>query len=510
MMRYLPLLFALVGCGAEMGVERLEQPMDNGMVIESDLGRLVYVDIHPSDLFVPGSTTDFRVLPQTIGPLDPADGLDGVIISLETPTSVDGMITADVVTPQAAGAELPFEFGPISAQIVVTHSARTVQNYSATTAEDGFFYTDLVAGGYDIFVVPDNPVVPVVAHHEAIAANGATLDFQIEQGAAIWGQVRYPGADGPFHVHVVDGKGIQTSTAETDDDGYYLIRVMPEQGPFTVVCLGRDDGRDPSLTSEPIDPAAQITDTGLDNEFLSAQVDFEYPPYDPKLVSGRVLDENDEAIKDVAVRFTATELTDYGALDASLQITRNADGNFDASLPAGHYIVEFMSEGAHSPGQSEVTVSSDTDLGEISLDPLTPVTGVVRDQNDRRVGLAKVSCTEVGFGERSWSTYADEKGNYALDLPNTNIVCTLTPPNSRDHALTRQEVDGTTLDGGNLDLVLSTGTLIRGAVDLDGEAEAYAVVEFRDHLGRLFGSTATDEEGSFRMQIDLPPVEDTQ
>jgi len=513
MLRFLPLVLLLVGCGAQensltKSAVEASAPSDTDSVAEVDLTRLVYVDVHPAILI--DDDNEFRVLPQTVGPFSPESGLNVGSIQLETPTSIDGFVTGDVVTPQAAGADLPFSYGPIAADIIVIHNTRSVQNYLATTDTDGFFSSLLVADGYDIFVVPQNPMVPVASHREAIDSGGATVDFEIDQGAAIWGRVLYPSlpSSDPFRVHLVDGNGIRSATALTDEDGFYMIRVLPEEGPFTVVCEGRDDGRDPILTSVPVDPNEELTDdSGLDNAFLGAQVDFDYPTYRLAIASGRVKDENDESVGDVEVRFTATRLTGYDSMDAALSITRVTDnaGNFDVSLPAGDYDVEFMPQGAKSPKLSQASVNGNSPLGTINLEPLTAVTGKVFDSSNSKLGSAQVSCAESGFGERVWKTFADDNGNYALDLPTTDIICTITPPDTRTSALTRTEINGANL-GNNLDLTTSPGTTARGSVDLAGEPEAFAVVEFRDGLGRLLGSTVTDEEGAFRIQLDLPPV----
>ena len=513
MWRVLPIIVLIAACA---GTEKSSAPESGATVpsdsatSELDLSHLIYVDVHPANLL--DADSNIIVLPQTVGPFSPEGGLNVGSIELASPTTIDGNVTADIITPQAAGAQLPFAYGPISAKVMVLHNdGRSVQNYISETDENGFFESLLVADRYDIYVVPDDPMVPVISLHEPIAASGATVDAAIEQGAAIWGLVQYPSlpSNDPFRVHVIDGNGVRSATALTDEDGFYMIRVLPEEGPFTVICEGRDDGRDPLLTSQTIDPFEELTDdTGLESQFVGVQVDFDYPTYRLGLASGRVLDDTGAPVGDVEVRFTSTKLTGYETLDESLQITRVTDptGNFDMSVPAGDYAVEYMPEGARSPRLAQATVAGATQFGSIVLDPLLPVTGTVRDASGTRIGSASVSCVEVGFGGREWKTFADDNGIYALDLPNTNVTCTITPPDTRAHALTRQDLDGSAIVG-DLDLVVSEGTLGRGTVAFDGQPEAFAVVEFRDGNGRLLGSTVTDDEGDFRMQIDLAPAE---
>jgi len=505
MMTRLSLLVLLAGCSESSMLEaRAMADFNDSESAAADLSSQVFFDVHPTSLL--NEDNAFRVLPQTFGPFGSRDAsLNIGSVQLETPTELEGRIEAAIVTPLAAGAELPTEYGPIAATVAVTRGSRTVQNYSAITDDFGRYQTLLVADGYEMRVIPDNPEVPVYVSQETVGTAGAVIDVVIDTGMPIWGQVRYPSlasAD-PFRVHVVDAHGVRSATALTDEDGFYLIRVDPDNGPFTVVCEGRDDGRDPILTSDLVDPFDAV-DTGIPLELTSVQVDFDYPAFRAAAASGRVLDAAGEPVEDVEVRFTSTALSGYDGLEADLQVTRvtDASGNFDISLLTGDYRVDFMPEGARSPTQVDVSVSGNNALGTIELQPLMAVSGMVLDEDQASVGSTQVTCKETGFGMRSWSTFASKKGAFDLELPATDLECTLTPPDTSQNATTRISVDGALLDG-NLELVLSRGQLAMGTLDLGGEPEAFAVVEIRDGHERLLGSAITDEAGFFQVRVQL-------
>jgi len=500
------LLLTAAACSQEASM-LAELGEDVALDADEDLASSVYFDVHPTQLL--DANNDIRVLPQTFGPFGIRTSSLGMgTVELDAPTTLSGSVVASVVTPQAAGAELPFEKGPVSATLSLTQSERTVQNYSATTDEFGAFSTLLLADGYALVVIPDNPEIPVAVRQETIGGSGGDLDLELGSGVAIWGQVRYPSlpsAD-PFRVHVVYEDGVRSSTALTDEDGYYVIRVEADSVPFVVVCEGRDDGRDPILVSDVVDLSQ--TDTAVLPEYASEQVDFDYPAYRAAAASGRVLDESGDPVEDVEVRFTSVALDGYEAQAGSIQIVRitDASGNFDISLPAGDYTVEFMPQGGRSPKVSNATVSGNSSLGSITLDGLREVSGTVRDPQGSPVNSAQVTCTELGFGGRSWTTFTNKKGVYGVEVSATPLACVVTPPDTSVLAMTRTEVSGESLEGA-LDLEVVSGQQATGTLEMNGEPETFAVVEIRDGHGRLLGTAVTDESGFFEVRVDLQQVD---
>lgn len=472
----------------------------------------VRIDIFPGQLV--DANGNLRTLPQTVGPFDRfGTSLDVGVVELSRPGTLSGVVTGSLPAPWADGAQIPNESGPVVNAEVLIERARTVQTYVDSTEEDGFYDAFVVPSEapYTVAVIPDDPSIPFGVDEVKFRDTDEVLDFELGFGVSLYGRV-LTGASEPVQgarVQAVDPSGIASTYAYTDSAGWYELRVFPDVE-YTVVCAGRDHGRDPSLTSPPV----------LADQDLGARVDFDYPNLSGSFAAGRAVVPGGTALSGVTVRFTAVDLQGYDALPPGfsaglvVQDTSDTNGSFEATLIDGSYIVEFLPPDASDPEleHAPVAFSFDSDtgsLGDVELPALDLVSGSTASD-------ARIVCTEAGFGGRNWSTFANRHGNWEMLLPATELSCQVQPPAELSGSLawTNTTIAPGPVNGFEFALPVRSGALISGVVQVSGAAESFALVEVRDGLGRLLGSTITgsdlDEDapaGTFDLRVDLPDDE---
>lgn len=464
------------------------------------------------DVF-PGTPVDAqgqpRALPQTLAPLvDSGSGFDLGAIALLEPGTLSGFIAADVTTPWAAG--LPTTRGAVSAEVRVVQPG-SVQRYTVSTDQDGVYQALLIPASdrpYQVSVVPTDPNVPFASRSLVFRSADEQADFDLGPGVAIYGRVltgvdQLPLADA--RVSVRDADGVESSQTRTDSGGWYTLYVQPDRE-YTVVCAGRDHGRDPVLTSGPMLAEAEA----------GGRADFEYPSLTGAITTGRVVDTHGFAVAAAVVRFTATSLDRYDDLPATLVVEEatDANGSFEASLLDGQYDVEILPPVVddvaldHGPAHFSVA-GTGLSLGDQVLPDLVPVSGSVVTSEGDRVPDARVTCREIGFGGRSWSTFANGDGAYELYLPPTPLQCTVQPPGQLAGRLAWTSSTLDPVEVTLVDLVARAGRRVFGNVTAGGQGEAFALVEVRDADGELLGSALTAGEsaddtvpGAFELRID--------
>lgn len=500
-MRTVLTLVALAGC-AEYAVRddvaRSGAWLDASTTIEQRSSE-IRIDVLPSQLLDEDGA--FRVLPVTVGPFAVSGDLDVGAIDLPAPVTVQGLVTADYVTPYAMGATLPTVQAPVDGAAVRIRQDGSVQSYLVNTDEDGRFAALVVPDAlYEIAIVPQDPQVPFVLDELRVGQSPPVQDLHLDYGAAIWGQVLHesqPMSEVEVYARTEDGiRGASTLTAE---DGTYVLRVPPF-GSYEVVAEGS--------STQPL-----LTRPGVAIDAIGVAVNFEYTDLSGVFRFGRVVGSDGTPLSDVTVRFESTSLEGYPNDDAVLaaQADTNSEGVFYVRLIAGTYEATLLPSG-DDPGANWTPQNLDIqiieggleDLGEIALPPFVPVSGTVRDLGGGVAG-ARISCREVGFEQREWNTYADEAGTYALILPQVPMDCTVTPPGERrfDLAMTRTRIEPGQREG--FDLPLLTGARVAGTVALERTAEPYAIVEVRDASGELLGSALTEEDsGAFELRVVLP------
>jgi hypothetical protein len=189
-----------------------------------------------------------------------------------------------------------------------------------------------------------------------------------------------------------------------------------------------------------------------------------------------------------------------------VETTTGSFGNFDVEILDGTWRVEVIPSDvgpAATLGAAEIIEVSEASglaLGTIVLPEFLTQSGIIIDGFGDRISGTRIDCQEVGFGGRSWSTFADNNAGYSLMLPPGLVDCTLVPPGDRlDLAWTVERID--TQNSANHTFALVTGIPVRGTIRLETTGEAFGIVEVRDVGGDLLGSAVTDENGDFALQI---------
>lgn len=473
-------LAATIGCSNDAALEsayldEAEAPGDGDPVT------LVRVEVHPA------ATEDGELLPQ--GYNLPSAATEATLRVADS-VAISGEVAAYVVNPWR-GAAPPGDALFIEGATVRVTSPESVLDRATVTDDDG---------AYRLEVVPAELATVMIEHTDPLVApwsgtldalQDATLDVDLGQGVAIWGWVA--DADGApladATVLATSDLGLKSGFAVTNDEGFYLVRV-PE-GAWTVTSLGRSDGRDPVLSAAP----AAVTSRG-------AEIDIVYPTLDQITVGGRVVSDSGDGLDNVTISLHARSLDGFeegATLD--LEVGTDSNGNWDTRIHPGVYDVTYApSDSTDATALLLEGVRVDGDLGEQTLATMIDVVGTVVDSDHKPVPNAAVEIIEAA-GPRQWTTYADDRGSFALRAPASLVEVVATPSAERsDLALTRALRDFSAEDAPAI--VLTTGTRLSARiVDERDDALPYAWVEIHDQEGRLWGATITDDEGWFDVAV---------
>jgi hypothetical protein len=450
----------------------------------------------PEDLrSADANASHVALMPQTFRTVSNAGSRDLILVE---PVVVSGVVSGFLVTPWQR-ATLPGEAIALDGALVSVRRTDSVQSANTVTS-DGTYSLRIPPGtAYDVSFVPEDPLIPFFSASLS-AVDDVVFDIDLGSGVEVWGLVL--GGDGaPIEgvaVHAVDGQGIVGGTTLTNADGWYDLRVNP--GDYQIVAEGRSNGRDPQQATELL----EVGEQGL-------SVDFQYPTFDLRTLSGRVVDDQGDGLGDVTARFVASSLDGYVEQTTySVEVTTGDTGVFDTRLLPGVYDVELRpKEGVEfapaTLGERRISASV-TDLGTVALAPMGLVSGRVTDPSGQFVPDALVTMTEIGFGQRSWSFVSDDTGGFTTLAPAVRMEFALTPPAAREElALTRIDVEPT--QGVQIDVAFENGLPITGRVlyadPQDGQLNpvSYAVVEARDEDGTLWGQALTDAEGTYDLRV---------
>ncbi|MEQ1505693.1 MAG: carboxypeptidase-like regulatory domain-containing protein [Myxococcota bacterium] len=475
-------------------------PADGGSAFQ-DVGLRIH--LIPSRTREDGSDR-YRALPETVLWSASPGGSEIALgdVRLATPVLQGGQADAYRVNPSIAllpGADVSV------AGTVWLHRPDSLQSYVARTDDEGRFELWAVPdAGYQLQVIPDDPLLPMFSAPWTVTDPTDPIDLDLDAGAPVYGLVTYDGGTplAGARLHVEDQSGGVSATVETDAFGLYQIRVMP--GVWTVVCEGRAAGKDPTLRF-----ADQTVEAG------GLYLDVDYPTdLDPSLVEGQIQGADGATVVGTAVRLTATELIGFQGLDASwsTEVFVGRNGYLSAVVP-GRYTIDVVPPDA--PTGKELSPARLTDVvvgsGAKSLDPivlpaLVEVTGDVQGPSGP-IASAVVACQEIGFDGRSWETFTGPQGNFAIDLPSVPVSCVAEGSGTDPQPLasSRKTIDPA-IDG-SIRFDLAFGQLVTGrVVNGDGEVEPFVVIEVRDAEDRVLGTGfSAQSDGRFAVPIDLIP-----
>lgn len=463
----------------------------------------IRIDVIPSQLR-DADNEGYRVLPQSLlpGMIEVSSSLNLGEVNLLAPVVQSGQLEAFQVNPYVAS--IPGESLPLPG-VVQLRRLDTLQWYSTRTNDLGVFNLWSVPGTYQLDIIPDNPLLPIFSSDWNIDSPVEPIDIDLGAGVPIYGRVTSvldPGTGETVplvgaKVHVEGENGVVSVSAETDESGMYQVRVTP--GQWSLVCEGRDSGKDPALRF----PALEVGDLGLHQDVV-------YPTdLVPTYLEGQILRASGEPLSGASIRITSSELTGYEAMNASFitELSSGSSGTFIASLAPGIYTIEVIppnnlpADDLLTPKRLDDVHIDGAPLGLVELGGPRTLSGIVDGPQGSTLGGARIDCIEVGFDGRSWHAFTDSDGTFELDVSDTALTCQANPPGDRsDLALLWKTIDA---GESSVDFHLPTGQRVSGTVTLDGQPEAFVVVDVLDKTGRSLGSGLTLEDGVFSIAVDL-------
>ena len=307
-------------------------------------------------------------------------------------------------------------------------------------------------------------------------------------------------------IHVVDPYGA-SATALTDASGYYQIPV--EQGTWSVVCEGRDNGRDPTVTL----PPQEVAEVGV--------VDLEYPVIPISQVQGSVDDADGKPAKGSIVRLVSQSLAGFDALNerpgrrrAGSRRTGSTTARWSRattrsrqSLPPGtdkgDALTPALLEGIQFR-QGYNSIPGDHARSTVRID------GSVDGANGHWL-LVGPRPVPGGRVRRARATRCSPRGDAAniLDVPSVPLTCEVVRSRINTRLASRRfPVDHHRRR--DVRLRARPGETVDGQVLLEGVPEPYAVVEVRDAadnlLDRVYSArTATSRSRSISIAVADTP-----
>lgn len=510
MNRSILLALALAVTGCSQGLDDTEGEALN--LDENLVEGLVRFDVYPPQ---DSGLADDRGQPLPLRPQTFVEDLSlgGSAQLLMTPAiQVRGTVEGEALTPWPT-AEVPsVQDFLLDAELRFGLEGNIQQPRTETNA-DGEYEVFIVPSDvpYEVAVVPSTPDVPVYTERINIDGGASNVDIFVDAGVPLWGTVS-DGDGEPMEglvVSAIDENGLEGASVTTDVNGRYVLTVGAGQA-YTVQFAPSDRTILPTVTrrTEVVEGQGLEVPVVFDSTAISG-------------VGGPVFSPSGDLVArdDVRVRLIAEQIDGFEPGEATFEVEVGTDdGRFATFAPRGSYRVEVAPQdpdGASPLVQEAVRVgSSATTVNDLDLVPKTARVGVVSDDTGQRVGGATVTCTEVGFAERTWSTTSDPAGDFVLSVPLTETTCAIAPPSDRadDLALTQQRLEGDDAFESTAEwtLVIATGREITGQILARREARMDApaidplpasVIEVRDFSGQLLGVGVSDADGEFRVRI---------
>lgn len=471
-------LFALVGCAAESALET-----DIGVVMTDEQVPEAYqLVVYPG---VEQDEEGVRAFPVRLPDLDFEGPND---VDFLRPVAVQGTVVGLNATPRPR-AVLPGGVGAVDATVTF-RGLEALSDHRAQTDEDGAFTAFVTPGSHDVFVRPASPLVPPTSFaFDVLAEEPPELDIDLTRHAPIWGRVTR--GDAPLanaRVRLVFADGSTGPLATTDSDGWYELRVT-EGMVVGLRSTGSGNGIDPILDRG----LSAIGEQGLRH-------DFSYTDASLNTVAARALTTDQQALSGVAFQLISSSLDAYPDGRVELVGFTDTSGNITARVLPGTYQLTLSMEREQelTSVQQEVTVAGDVDLGVLTVPSLTVVRGAVTDGLGTPLSGVSVTCRELGFLQRTWTTSTGEGGDYTLPVAAGPLFCGASASDA-NLAPSRETLDAR--EETQLDFTLTPGTAIGGRVTFEGSPEEFALVEVTDSSGTVWATAITDNRGEYELRV---------
>ncbi|MBM4365741.1 MAG: carboxypeptidase regulatory-like domain-containing protein [Deltaproteobacteria bacterium] len=488
-------LLLVVGCAGDYNM------YDSGNMESLDGGLpegTLRVDVYPSDDGSGALPQSFLLAPGAYG--------EGITLShdLDATVSLSGSLSAD--SYQGWSASASSASGALSA-VVRAERSGLVQSGAAATDEAGAFALPLPGQQpYDLAIVPsDATVAPMLLFPSTDVGAGVDLSQHLGPGAPVYGRVTDAEgnriASAPLRMRHADSE-VYSATFYADDSGWFVARAEPGYD-YVIETVASEASRGvfvPAVATEFVVEDAAGAQVDIDVGLLGT---FRY--------DARIVDGNGEVVGGATIRATSRGLE--GSAGSYTVETTNLDtGYVYLDLLAGTYQIEVWPAYADqrlAPFSEVVSVNRDVDAGDVALAGSATITGAVETAEGTRVAGATVTATQRAGGKYTFSTTANDRGDYSLDLPAATYDIVINAPAPEAGALATRYVDGR--DGGELrhDVTLASGTPVVGVVRLGDAALGLSLVEVVDpNSGSLLARTLTDLDGNYSVRVALPERDD--
>ncbi len=497
-----------VGC-ADYSLAQ-DDSMENaaGGGLDQDDTLSLRIDVFPSENLAVERLEDGVSLTQQSFSLEDEE-LDALpILQLQAPEVFEGFITGFEAYPSTAEVSVPGDMqvavqAEIQAYVPGTPMGRT----AVSGVEDGAFELQLTPSEFDyqLAVVPRDPAtLPFLVDPSFLveAGDGGVLDFDLDYGVPLYGQITQGEAGTPLpslHVQAIDQEtGIGGPVVQTDSSGTYELRVYP--GTYSLLIEG-DAGS--HLPDRVLEADVRDPEVGL-------RVDATYGAAAPITVLGEVQDAGGLPLEDVLVRFTSTEIYDDPGAGYSVAVTTGGgNGAFSLRLLPGTYSVEFIPpyDGAFGPMIWPEAVSLTESYTELNgTDPIVlPARPLVQsrvvDAEGQALANVIVRAEELGFDGYAYTAVTDERGDFSLGVADGDLQWSFTPPMGADGASTFL-VEPAAEIAARSEIQLSPGLQVHGCVQYQDVVASYMPLEIRDSDDKLYATSMTDDEGCFTVRVD--------
>ena len=477
---------ALSGC-ADSSFKLASDAEDGGDLgngTTADSRQALRLDVYPSSWSHPG------LLPQTYT-FDGNDWTELDMVILESIT-VSGELTGFEAT-SAADVSAPGADRTIAGRFIARRPG-TIVEHQADTTDGSLSAIVLPDGGYDLAWIPaDGLLLPFAVLRDESLRDGPDISQVLDYGVPIHGTVRASSGAPVVGVEVYvrhSETGFSGKPVVTDETGFYHLQVYP--GEYELITSGDVVRYYLPTLNLPI----EVGEDGL-------RQDLTYNHVDEQAITGQVFDADGDALEDVLVRITATDLDEVTGAELQVETETDSNGTFTVWVVEGEYTLEYIPErdGDLGPTSTDLIVSDQSaDIQTVELPERPVINGIVYTPEGDRVAGATVQAKELGYDGFSFSTATDERGEFSLAVSDTDLSWIILPPASANLAVTLIEASADEL-GGEAKFTLAQGERIRGCVSFDG-AGVSATVDVRDGSGQSYTTVLTNQDGCFTVWLD--------
>jgi len=422
----------------------------------------------------------------------------GLRIEMQGVATCTGLIQGYDATPYL-DVSVPGSTVPVRASVALSLPG-TVMGATANSdpEQEGFF--SLSVPRADGYLLQVRPIEPALLPFRVVEGFSLVEDrigeiVDLGYGAPVYGHARQldglPVEGVPLLVQARDPEsGAAGTPVAVAEDGSFQLRVEPGAR-YEIALSGAEGELVPTVVQ------ALVVE---DEE--GAELDFALGSLAPLELSGRLTRASDGvAIAGATVRFTALELRDFPGAAFTVEDTTSSLGEYRIALLAGRYQAEYIAPAEHllSPILDVLDVDEESagEDDDRALEGLTGIASQVLGPGGEPLAGVAVLATEQGFDGATYATSTDEGGYLALDVPSTKLTYMLTPPDG-SAAVSYIEPPA---DAFPAILMLERGDLVSGVVVSGDDPVANALIEIRDGEGRLYASTLSGEDGSFRVRV---------